>query len=183
MLPVWSALLTAFGVGVWRAGGTKRTVRALGAVIAVHGLWSFAWIWYPMSSRVDLAAAGGGPNDTGHLVLSAMTGIFAVAELTLAAASFDNRFRVFAAVTAVVMVASGRISRSSRSVALPVGEPRQPPGPASQRSCPAARNRTDIPVIDGSAFVTQPPSVQAGRRRGAIEYPTTIATGCGAHAA
>jgi hypothetical protein len=112
MAPVWSALLFAFGLGIWRAGASRRWLRALGAVIAVHGLWSLAWIWFPMSSRADLATGGPGANDTGHLVLVTMTGIFVIGELALAAAAFGNRFRVYAAASAVVMLVSGSLTSS-----------------------------------------------------------------------
>jgi hypothetical protein len=112
MAPVWSALLIAFGIGIWRAATTKRWLRWLGAVIAIHGLWSLAWIWFPMSSRADLATGGAGVNDTGHLVLVTMTGIFVFTELALAAASFGNRFRLYAAASVVIMVVFGSLTSS-----------------------------------------------------------------------
>jgi hypothetical protein len=112
MLPVWSALLLAFGIGIWRAATTKRWLRGLGAVIAIHGLWSLAWIWFPMSSRADLATGGSGVNDTGHLVLVTMTGIFVITQLVLAAASFGNRFRLYAAASAVIMLVFGSLTSS-----------------------------------------------------------------------
>lgn len=111
LLPVWSALLVAFGAGIWRAT-PRRVLRALGVVIVVHGVWSLAWLWFPMSTRADLASGSGGVNDSGHLVLSAMTGIFAIAELAIAAAAFGTRFRVYAAMTAVIMLASAMLTAS-----------------------------------------------------------------------
>jgi hypothetical protein len=122
MVPIWSALLVAFGVGIWRAAGTKRSLRSLGVVIAVHGLWSLAWIWFPMSARVDLATAGPGVNDTGHLVLAAMTGVFALAEFALAAAAFGTRFRVYAAASVLVMLVFGALTGSAPTK-IEAGEP------------------------------------------------------------
>jgi hypothetical protein len=112
MAPVWSALLLAFGIGIWRAASTRRWLRWLGAVTAIHGLWSLAWIWFPMSSRADLATGGSGVNDTGHLVLVTATAIFVITELALAAASFGNRFRAYAAASAVVMLVFGSLTSS-----------------------------------------------------------------------
>jgi hypothetical protein len=112
MAPVWSALLFAFGLGIWRAGASRRWLRALGAVIAVHGLWSLAWIWFPMSSRADLAT--GGPGGERHRSPRPRhdDGIFVIGELALAAAAFGNRFRVYAAASAVVMLVSGSLTSS-----------------------------------------------------------------------
>jgi hypothetical protein len=122
MVPIWSALLVAFGVGIWRAAGTNRSLRALGVVIAVHGLWSLAWIWFPMSARLDLATAGPGDNDSGHLVLAAMTGIFALAEFALAAVAFGTRFRVYVAASVLVMLVFGALTGSAPTK-IEAGEP------------------------------------------------------------
>jgi hypothetical protein len=122
MLPIWSALLVAFGVGIWRAADTKRSLRALGAVIAAHGLWSLAWLWFPMSARADLATAGPGVNDTGHLVLAAMTGVFALAEFALAAVAFGSRFRVYAGASVLVMLVFGALTGTAPTK-MEAGEP------------------------------------------------------------
>jgi hypothetical protein len=121
MAPVWSALLLAFGIGIWRSGVGRRWLRGLGAVIAVHGIWSLAWIWFPMSPRADLATGGPGASDTGHLVLVTMTGVFVVGELALAAVAFGNRFRVYAAASAVIMLVFGSLT-SSWPAKLEAGE-------------------------------------------------------------
>ena len=116
MLPVWVVLMVGFGVGiVWSAGG-NRAQWLLGVVTAVQGAFSLLWLWFPMTSRAAMVRAATGANDTGHLVLSAGTGVFALLELVLLAIAFGTWARVYAAVSVAVMVGFNVL------VAMTVGE-------------------------------------------------------------
>lgn len=102
--PVWTLLMVGFGVGIaWSAAG-NRALHALGLVTAGQGIFGVLWTWFPMTSRAEMVRAGTGPNDVGHLVLSAGTGIFALAKLALLALAFGTWARVYAVASLAVMI-------------------------------------------------------------------------------
>jgi hypothetical membrane protein len=94
-----SVLLLAFAVGVWRAAGARRLVRALAVTFAgsaVVGL--LIWTAFPMHMR----GAERSFTDTMHLILA--TNPFVLLSLILAIAAFRGRHRIYSAATVVIIV-------------------------------------------------------------------------------
>ncbi|HEY8259275.1 MAG TPA: DUF998 domain-containing protein [Gemmatimonadales bacterium] len=94
-----SMLLLAFAIGVWRAAGARRLVRALAVMFAgsaVVGL--FLWNVFPMHMRGDQRSF----TDTMHLILA--TNPFVLLSLALAIAAFPGRLRFYSAATLVIML-------------------------------------------------------------------------------
>jgi hypothetical protein len=86
MAPVFTALMVACGVGVWRSAEGSRTLRALGAVLVAWGVTGLAWIPYPMTSRAEMAETGSaGTSDVGHLVLTTLTFLYILSAIVLGA--------------------------------------------------------------------------------------------------
>ena len=110
MLPVFSLLLTGFGLGVRRSGPTSTGLRVTGSLLVVQGAVIWVWLCFPMSSREEMVQEGTGANDTGHLVLSGVAALFILAEMGFSAAALDDRFRVFSAATAATGVTCGYLT-------------------------------------------------------------------------
>lgn len=106
-IPLCLALLAAFGIGVWRSAGGSRALRVAGALIVAHAASAPLWLLAPMSPRESIAAGAGGLNDTMHLAMTALTGVFILGYVGFGAAAFGWRFRVYSIVTVVTMLAAG----------------------------------------------------------------------------
>jgi hypothetical protein len=112
-----SVLLLVFSLGVWRAAGERRVVRALAAMFAgsaVIGL--LIWNAFPMHMR----GAERSFTDTMHLILA--TNPFVLLSLVLAIVAFPGRFRTYSVVTVVLMLASA-VAAFSYASALDLNQP------------------------------------------------------------
>ena len=122
MLPIWTAMMIAFGIGVAMAANGKRALLATGGVLIAHGVVAITWLWFPMTSRQDMIRAGTASNDTGHLVLTTLTILFILAELGFAAVAFGTWFRVYSAVTAATVLVFGALV-GPLAAGIPDGKP------------------------------------------------------------
>jgi hypothetical protein len=122
MLPIWTALMIAFGIGVAMSANRKRVLRITGGVLIAHGVVAITWLWFPMTSRQDMIRAGTASNDTGHLVLTTLTIVFILAELGFAALAFGTWFRAYSAVTAATVLVFGALV-SPLAARIPDGNP------------------------------------------------------------
>ena len=72
--PIWTVLWIAFGIGVTRAAGGRRALRATGALVVAHGIVALLWLLFPMTSRAQISpGAPPAVNDVGHLGMTAAT--------------------------------------------------------------------------------------------------------------
>ncbi|HWD43848.1 MAG TPA: DUF998 domain-containing protein [Actinomycetota bacterium] len=108
--PVFSLLLMGFGLGIWRSGHGKWSLRIAGALVVAHGAMSYLWLLGPMSQREVIAAGGATSADTLHLVLSAATGLFVAAYVATAAVGFGWVFRLYSVVTIAAALVFGLLS-------------------------------------------------------------------------
>jgi hypothetical protein len=122
MLPVFTGLTAAYGVGVWHAAGNRRALRATGAVLLASGATGIAWLPFPMSSREDIARGATTGGDTGHLVLSGLTVAEILALLGSGSGAFGTRFRTYSLTSAAVVLLSGALM-ARQSAKLPDGQP------------------------------------------------------------
>jgi hypothetical protein len=124
MLPVFSALMVAFGIGVWRSAYGSRALRVTGAILVAFGVTGVLWLGFPMSRREDIAAATSTTvNDVGHLVLSGLTVVLIVGMYAAAAVHFGLWFRVYTAVTLVVTLLFSGVLTAAQSAKIPDGDP------------------------------------------------------------
>lgn len=104
MLPLYSGLLIAFGVGVWESARRSRALRVAGGALVAFGVTGVLWLPFPMSSRADMVGATGmSANDIGHLVLSGVTAVLITLMIVMGAAGFGRWFRVYSAATLFVV--------------------------------------------------------------------------------
>lgn len=120
-VPVFSLLLTGFGVGVWRSAREQRSLMLAGALIIAHGAMGFLWIFAPMSPREVIAAGRATNADTMHLVLSGATGLFVAAYVATAAVAFGWAFRLYSIATVGAALLFGVLSAQVEKIEA--GEP------------------------------------------------------------
>jgi hypothetical protein len=122
MLPVFTLLVFGFGVGVWKAAGGDRKLRALGAILVAQAALFPVWLLFPMTSREELAQGAGGINDIGHGALTAVAILLIVGQMGVGAAAFGKRFRYFSIAMAVVLLSAGAYVATTTN-AVAAGDP------------------------------------------------------------
>jgi pimeloyl-ACP methyl ester carboxylesterase len=119
---VYTLLVAAFGVGVWKSAHRNRPLRVVGGLFVASGLIGLGWL--PMHQRAVLAAGGATLSDTMHIVWSVVTVALMMFEMGFAAAAFDRRFRRYSIATMVVLFVFGVLTfRSAPGVAANVPTP------------------------------------------------------------
>ena len=121
MFVVWAPAMIAFGVGVWQSARGRRALRIAGALFIAFGLTSLVWLPFPMSAREAIVRAATASNDVGHLVMSGVTVLLILAQIAFGAAAGSRRFRVYSAVTALIVLACGAIT-GQLSANIPEGK-------------------------------------------------------------
>jgi hypothetical protein len=104
---IYTVLITAFGIGVWKSGGRNR---AVGGLILAYASLGLLWPFAPMHQRDVLAAGGGTPSDTLHQVLAAVTVFLMFLAIGCGATAFGKRFRLYSIVTIVVLLVFGGLT-------------------------------------------------------------------------
>jgi hypothetical membrane protein len=100
LFSVSSALLLAFGLGVWRCAGRRKWLRLTAVMFACSAINALVlWNVFPMHMR----GAERSMTDTMHLVLAANP--FVLLSLVSGAAAFRGGFRAYTLVTILALVA------------------------------------------------------------------------------
>lgn len=102
---IYTLLVAAFGWGILRSADGKRSLRVVGILMILHGV--FGLTWSPMHQREVLAAGGGTFTDTWHIVMSAITVLLMFLSIGFGAAVFGKRFRIYSIVTILVFIVFG----------------------------------------------------------------------------
>jgi hypothetical protein len=98
--PFFTAIVIAFGLGVWWSAGGKRTLRVIGAALIVWALVSFTW---PQFFPEDLTAPVSAFTNTMHIVIAGVTVVSWMLVLALGATAFGRRFRLYSIVEIVIL--------------------------------------------------------------------------------
>jgi hypothetical protein len=106
-LPIFAALLVAFGLGVRMAAHGKRTLHVTGDLLIAFGLMGVLWLFFPMTSRADMIAGTVQANDLGHIGLTVATIVFILASIGFGAAALGKWFRIYSAATIVAVMLFG----------------------------------------------------------------------------
>jgi len=102
---VYTLLIAAFGWGILKSAEAKRSLRIVGILMILHGV--FGLTWSPMHQREVLAAGGGTFSDTWHIIMSAITVLLMFLSIGFGAAAFGRGFRVYSIVTILVFIVFG----------------------------------------------------------------------------
>jgi len=108
-LPIFTVLLSAFGVGVWKAARGKRALRVTGALLVAHAITFPLWLLTPMTSRGAIGATMP-VNDIAHIVLTALAIVFILSQIGFGAAALGKPFRLYSLLTAVTVVVFGALT-------------------------------------------------------------------------
>lgn len=100
---LFNPLLIAFGIGVWKAAGSKRSLRIAGILMALWGVLGFVWLFFPMNMRGAIGSA----TDTGHLVMSGITVFLMTALIFFGSGASGKWFRAYSFLTISAMLAFG----------------------------------------------------------------------------
>ena len=107
---VYTALVTAFGLGVWKSAGRNRALRMVGALVVVYGALGLLWPFAPMHSRDVLAAGGSTLSDTLHIVLASVTVLLMLLAIGFSAAAFGKGYRIYSISSLVILVTFGALT-------------------------------------------------------------------------
>jgi len=101
----YGLLLAAYGIGIWLSAETSWPLRVVGAMFIMQS--AIGCFWPPMHQREVLAAGGGTLTDTMHIVFTVIWAFLAMVAITIGAAAFGKRFRIFSAAILVILIAFG----------------------------------------------------------------------------
>ena len=107
---IYTVLITAFGIGVWRSAGGNRAVRPVGGLLLGYASLGLLWPFAAMHQREVLAAGGGTFSDTLHVALGAMTVFLMFLAIGCGATALGKRFRRYSIATVVVLLAFGGLT-------------------------------------------------------------------------
>jgi hypothetical protein len=107
---VYDVLVLAFGVGVWISAGGKRALRVVGSLLVAFGMLGWVWPFASMHQREVLAAGGGTPSDTLHIILGMVTVLFMFVAIGFGATAFGKRFRLYSIATILTLLVFGTLT-------------------------------------------------------------------------
>jgi len=107
---IYTALVIAFGAGVWLSAGHRRAVRRVAWCILAYGALGLLWPFAPMHTREVLAAGGGTISDTLHLVLSGTTVALMICAMVIGSTAFGRTFRWYSLTSLVLLALFGAMT-------------------------------------------------------------------------
>lgn len=107
---VYTMLMAAFGVGVWKSAGCNRAVRIVSGLLLAHASLGLLWPFAAMHQREVLAAGGATSSDTMHLALGGVTVLLIFLAIGVGATAFGKRFRLYSIASVVVFLAFGAMT-------------------------------------------------------------------------
>lgn len=96
-------LLVAFGIGVWKSAGEKRSLRIAGILLSIWGAFGYVWLFFPMHMRGEIGSA----TDTGHLVMAGITVPLMMLFIGFGSGAGGKWFRFYSILTILTMLIFG----------------------------------------------------------------------------
>jgi hypothetical protein len=121
LVPLFTALMIAFGIGVWKSADGNRALRVTGGLLVAHGATFPLWLLAPMTSREAMGATMPS-NDVGHLVLTVVTILLIVSQVGFGATALGKRFRLYSLLTAITVLVFGALT-GTQATAMAAGLP------------------------------------------------------------
>jgi hypothetical protein len=105
LVTIYSVLLIAFGLGVWKSATDSRRLRVVAVMLLADAVIGF--FWPPMHQREVLAAGGKTITDTLHIVFTAVTVPLMMLAIGFGAAALGRKFRIYSIITLLVLIVAG----------------------------------------------------------------------------
>jgi hypothetical protein len=103
---VYTALVLAFGAGIWMSARRNRSLQVAGGLMVAYGALGFAWPFAPMHPRgTEFTLI-----DTMHITLAMVTVLLMLFAIGFGAAAFGKRFRFYSIVTIVILLGFGALT-------------------------------------------------------------------------
>jgi hypothetical protein len=103
---VYTPLVIAFGVGVWRSAHGDRALQVIGALMIAYGISGPLWLPFPMTLRSEIVAGATMPlADVMHIVLAGISAVTWLGAMGAGAFTSRRRFRIFSAVAVTAFLA------------------------------------------------------------------------------
>jgi hypothetical protein len=107
----YTVLVTAFGVGVWTATGTRRAGRITGVLLVGYAAFGMAGgLGFPMKPREALAAGEGTLRNTMHIPATALMSLCVVLAMGFGATLLGKQFRHYSYGTILTLLVFGMLT-------------------------------------------------------------------------
>ena len=103
MIFLFNPLLVAFGIGVWKSAGEKRSLRITGILLSIWGALGYVWLLFPMHMRGEIGSA----TDTGHLIMAGITVPLMVLFIGFGSGARGKGFRLYSILSILIMLVFG----------------------------------------------------------------------------
>jgi hypothetical protein len=118
--PIYTLLVVAFGLGVWRSAGQKRGLRVIGGALIVYGLVSAVW---PQFFPEDLTKHVSAFTNTMHIIITVVTVLSWLLILGFGATVFGKGFRLYSIGTLLTVFLFGGVLTGQQAAAMLAGKP------------------------------------------------------------
>jgi hypothetical protein len=123
MTSVWTLLVVAFGIGVWRLAGLKRSLRITGLLLVAFGIIGLSWtLFSPMNLRGTIETVTASTTDTMHLVIGGLQILVMVLFIAFGSGASGRAFRIYSIATIMAMLVFGALV-STQVSAIAAGQP------------------------------------------------------------
>jgi len=107
---LYTALVAAFGCGVWQSALRRPILRIVAALILAYASLGLLWPFAAMHQREVLAAGGGTFSDTLHVGLGAATVFLMFLTIGFGGRAFGQRFGWYSTLTIVALLTFGGLT-------------------------------------------------------------------------
>jgi Protein of unknown function (DUF998) len=120
MLRPYMPLVVAFGIGVWLAAGSKRSVRVTAVLLIVFAIIGI--FWPPMHQRGTIGSPTASLTDTLHIVFAGVQVLLMAFFIAFGSGVHGKGFRIYSILTIAAMLVCGAIVGTQVS-AIAAGRP------------------------------------------------------------
>jgi hypothetical protein len=120
LLAVFNVLVTAFGVGVWISAGKKLSLRIAGILIVLFGITGLIALAFPQTA---MQLNGGMEAQSVHIIVTAASVLLIILFMGFGAAAYGMGFRLFSAVTVIIMLLFGYMAAAKAPHAVDFAAP------------------------------------------------------------
>ena len=107
LLAVCSALVIAFGIGVWGSAGRKRSLRVTGILLAIFGALGLVELPF---SQTAMQLSGGLAANTMHIIVTGVAILLITLYIGFGAAAHGKAFRLYSIATILILLVFGALA-------------------------------------------------------------------------